>query len=44
MDIPQERKVVTEIVAAGPFHKAEEYHQDYFEKNGGSGCHIVRER
>lgn len=33
------RPIVTEICAAEPFWKAEEYHQQYIEKNGG-GCHI----
>jgi len=31
--------IVTEITKAGPFYKAEEYHQRYFEKNGGGVCH-----
>ncbi len=32
--------IVTEITPAGEFYKAEEYHQQYLEKNGGSSCHI----
>jgi len=30
--------IVTEVVSAGPFYEAEEYHQRYFEKRGGTGC------
>lgn len=38
------RPVVTEIVPAGPWWRAEEYHQDYLAKNpGGYTCHWVRE-
>ena len=34
------RPVVTEIVPAAPFWKAEEYHQRYFEKHGMVACHV----
>ena len=38
------RPIVTEIVAASPFYSAEEYHQDYLQKNpGGYTCHYLRE-
>lgn len=37
------KKVVTEIVPAGKFYSAEEYHQDYLQKNpAGYTCHYVR--
>ena len=36
--------VVTEIVKAGPFYKAEPEHQDYLEKSpNGYTCHFLRE-
>jgi len=36
--------IVTELVAAGPFWPAEEYHQKYLEKNpGGYTCHYLRD-
>ena len=35
------RPIVTFIEPAPTFWRAEEYHQRYFEKNGGASCHIV---
>ena len=38
------RPIVTEIVDAGPFTPAEDYHQQYLEKNpGGYTCHFMRD-
>lgn len=34
------RAVVTEITSAGPFYRAEEYHQRYFQKKGVSSCPV----
>ena len=33
------RPIATEITAAGPFYRAEEYHQRYLEKRGATSCH-----
>lgn len=34
------RPIATQILEAPKFWRAEEYHQRYFEKNGGGACHI----
>jgi len=34
------RPVVTQVIPAGAFWRAEEYHQRYLEKNSGAFCHI----
>jgi len=34
------RPIVTSIEPAQTFYRAEEYHQRYFEKQGGGACHV----
>ncbi|MBS3072443.1 peptide-methionine (S)-S-oxide reductase MsrA [Candidatus Pacearchaeota archaeon] len=35
------KKIVTEIKKASEFYPAENYHQDYVNKNGANSCHIA---
>ncbi|GEM_PF-109029 len=37
------KKAVTQIVEAKPFYAAEDYHQDYYDKNVRSTCHSLRD-
>jgi peptide-methionine (S)-S-oxide reductase len=37
---PYGRPIVTQIMPAGPFYQAEDYHQQYLEKRGLASCHI----
>jgi peptide methionine sulfoxide reductase msrA/msrB len=37
-------KVTTQIAPASTFYAAEEYHQDYFEKQGGGACQVLRKK
>ena len=34
------KPIVTEITPAGPFYRAEDYHQRYLEKRGAASCHF----
>lgn len=34
------KPIATEITPAGPFYRAEEYHQRYLEKRGAASCHF----
>lgn len=34
------RPIVTEITPAGPFYRAEEYHQQYLAKRGAASCRL----
>jgi peptide methionine sulfoxide reductase msrA/msrB len=39
-----QKPIVTEVVQAGPFTPAEDYHQGYLEKHpGGYTCHFMRD-
>jgi len=35
------KPIVTEIMLASTFYRAEEYHQKYFQKKGFSSCHMI---
>lgn len=37
------KPIVTQIVAAGEFYQAEDYHQKYTEKTGQGACHVPYE-
>ena len=34
------RPIVTQVVPAAPFYRAEEYHQQYLAKRGAASCHF----
>ena len=37
-------KAATQIAPASTFYAAEDYHQDYFEKQDGGACHVLRKK
>lgn len=37
------KSIVTQIVPAGPFYRAEDYHQKYAERTGRGMCHVPYE-
>ncbi len=39
-----DQSAATEIVPVGTFYPAEEHHQDYYKRMGGSVCHTLRKR
>ena len=34
-------EIITEVVPASTFHKAEDYHQRYYQRRGGSSCYNI---
>ncbi|MCX6678320.1 MAG: bifunctional methionine sulfoxide reductase B/A protein [Methanothrix sp.] len=38
------KKATTQIAPASIFYPAEEYHQDYLEKQSGGACHVLRKK
>jgi peptide-methionine (S)-S-oxide reductase len=38
----REGTIVTEIIPASTFYKAEDYHQKYYQKRGGGSCHPLQ--
>ena len=39
--VKRRRQIVTEILPAQAFYRAEEYHQRYFEKSGRAACAVT---
>lgn len=35
-----DKKIMTKVLGSGEFYEAEEFHQDYLDKNKGGYCHI----